>query len=100
MTNATDNAVTGFFSDEAELIKKRSWTSLWIGMGLSILSVLLMLPFGIVFLVKPILGILLFGVLSILFFVGVFFIFRFAYFRMKLAKCVGDQIRAHQEITN
>ena len=100
MTNATDNAVTAFFSDEAELIKKRSLTSLWIGMGLCITSVLLMLPFLIVLLVKPLFGILLFGVLVILFVVGVIFILRFAYFRMKLAKCVGNQVRVHQEATN
>jgi hypothetical protein len=100
MPNATDNAITGFFTDEAELIKKMSWTSLWIGMVLCIPSVLLMIPFFIVLLAKPLVGILLFSVLAILFIVGVVFIFRFVYFRMKLARYVSNQVRVNQKATN
>ncbi len=97
MTNATDNAVASYFSNEAESIKKRSWTSLWIGLGFGISSVLLIIPLVIVLLIKPILGMFLFGLIVILTFTALFFFIRFGYFRMKLAKCVGDNVRAQQQ---
>lgn len=96
MNNATDLMVGSFFSEEAERIKKRSWTSLWIGFAVAIPCMFMMMAGFFSLLISAKWGalIMLFSIMG--FFVGVAFMLRFAYLRMKLVNYVGSQVRKGQ----
>jgi hypothetical protein len=93
MTNATDAVVSSFFSDEAEAIKRRSFTSLWIGLGVCIPAVFIIVPGFLLLFVAPLWGALILMSCILAFIVGVVFILRFAFLRLKLSRCVGSQVR-------
>ena len=96
MNNATDTAVSSFFSDEAERIKKRSWTSLWIGFAVAVPCVLIIIPGFFLLFIVPLWGALILFASFVGFVVGMVFILRFAYLRMKLVSYVGAQGRRSQ----
>ena len=74
MNNATDTAVSSFFSDEAERIKKRSWTSLWIGFAVAVPCVLIIIPGFFLLFIVPLWGALILFASFVGFVVGMVFI--------------------------
>ncbi|MDT8392180.1 MAG: hypothetical protein RRC34_16890 [Lentisphaeria bacterium] len=96
MNNATDTMIGSFFSEEAERIKKRSWTSLWIGFAVAVPCIFMMMAGFFSLLVSIKVGALIMFLSTIGFLVGVAFILRFALLRMKVANYVGSQVRKTQ----
>ena len=96
MNNATDTMIGSFFSEEAERIKKRSWTSLWIAFAIAIPCMFMMMAGFFAMIISVKVGALIMFLSIIGFFVGVAFMLRFVLLRLKLTNYVGSQIRKTQ----
>jgi hypothetical protein len=92
----TDTMVASLFSEEAERIKKKSWTSLWIALAIAIPCSFGMMAGFFALLIDPKIGAVIMFLSIVGFFVGVAFIARFAILRMKIAGYVGSQVRQSQ----
>jgi MFS family permease len=97
MNKPTDAAVSSYFSEEAEKIKRTSWTSLLIGLGIAIPCVFLVLMGFLLLFVAPLWGGLVLISSVIGFIVAVALIIRFTYLRFKLVNHLGSEVRESQE---
>lgn len=88
--------VSSLFSEEAERIKKRSWTSLWIALAIAVPCVFGIMAGFFTLLIEPKIGAVIMVLSIVGFLVGVAFMARFAILRMKIASYVGAQVRQSQ----